>query len=512
MDCQVTIYTRVYNTEPFLPKCLESVINQTYKSFQHVIIDNGCTDGCTEILQRYEKNHPWVKLIRFEKNQRFIDNTKWIDTPYISVLDSDDWWEPDFLERLVSFLQENDLDLAVTGTIQYLQEQGVSQIMRKLEQPVILTQRQFAQNYPPLWTFPSTRWASIQKTSIYKDTVFTGPLNLAYGGDTVSMLQYIKQCSRIGIDHSALYHYRIRPKSVSYQYNPRRFDANIAYYEQIKDFLELHHTLDYEKQEWLKRVHLSSMGATLRLLKDAKVTENEKIAECARIAGHPLTAFALTNNCEERVAWYALMWEIVLGAMAGGALTDGESLRQTLKTLSPHCYNGVTPENGGVFARDPSLCEALRQDDADRLCQLVLELIAQKLYTRQYDLGRLLCGLLPAGSPLLGILDARFYQKYARPCALILQRERLAALEELTGLLLEDKKLYDGERLLNLYLSLAALEEQVPAFLFGKLRLAKLLLSQGQKDRSRAIADELAEMGLDNEDMAALRRELEAGA
>jgi len=39
-----------------------------------------------------------------------------------------------------------------------------------------------------------------------------------------------------------------------------------------------------------------------------------------------------------------------------------------------------------------------------------------------------LCGLLPAGSPLLGILDARFYQKYARPCALILQRERLAAL------------------------------------------------------------------------------------
>lgn len=206
MDCQVTIYTRVYNTEKYLPQCLESVVNQTYRSFRHVIVDNGCTDGCTEILQNYAKHYPWVELIRYEKNRHSIDNTQWIHTPYFCLLDSDGWWEPDYLERLVSFLEENDLDLAVTGTKQYLQEQGVSQIMRKLEQPLIVTQRQFAQNYPRLWTFPSTTWASVQKTSIYKNASRTAPLGLAYGGDTVQMLEYIKQCSRIGIDNSALYH------------------------------------------------------------------------------------------------------------------------------------------------------------------------------------------------------------------------------------------------------------------------------------------------------------------
>lgn len=508
MDCQVTIYTRVYNTEKYLPQCLESVVNQTYRSFRHVIVDNGCTDGCTEILQNYAKHYPWVELIRYEKNQHSIDNTEWIHTPYFCLLDSDDWWEPDYLERLLSFLEENDLDLAVTGTMQYLQEYGVSQTMRKLEQPMIITQRQFAQNYPRLWTFPSTTWASVQKTSIYKMAFRSAPFGLAYGGDTVQMLEYIKQCSRIGIDNSALYHYRIHPKGVSYQYNPRRFDANIAYYEHIKAFLELHHTFDPPKQEWLKLVHLTSMRSTLRLLRDAKIPANDKIAECARIAQHPLTAHALTHDCAERADWYALMWQIAFDTMADKTFSDAESVCRTLSVLAPRCCGGIAQENCGIFAKEAPLRDALRQDDPVRMRQIVLEWIAQKRYTKQYDLGRLLCGLIPGGSPLRGVSDTRFYGKYTRACALILQGEHLAALEEMTGLLLENKKLYDGERFLDIYLSLAALEGQEPAFLFGKLQLARLLLRQGRRAESRAIADELAEMGLENEEFSALCREL----
>lgn len=76
-------------------------------------------------------------------------------------------------------------------------------------------------------------------------------------------------------------------------------------------------------------------------------------------------------------------------------------------------------------------------------------------------------------------------------------------------MLLENEKLYEGERFLNVYLSLAALENKVPAFLFGKLQLAKLLLRAGRREESRAIAEELAEMGLENEEFSALCRELE---
>lgn len=519
MKKKVTIYTQAYNTKQYLEQCITSVLSQTYSDFEYLLVDNGCTDGSFELMRKFAAMDDRIHLIRFEENQyypRLKIMEEHASGEYYATLDSDDWWEPDYLEHLVSFLEENDLDLAVTGTLQYLEETQTSRVMRKLQSPLVLTQQQFAQAYPYLWTFPSTVWASVMKRSIAEK--IRGKLinNIAqmrysYGSDTMEMLYYIMECSRIGIDDSALYHYRIHPKSISRLYNPRRFDANVAYYEQIKGFLELHHTFDDFKQGWLQQVHLKSMDDTLRVLADAKLSEDERIAECARITAHPLTPFVLTNDCPERADWYILMWQIVLRAMDSGALSGSESLRRTLERLAPHCWRSIGPENCGLFAKEPSLLEALVQDDAARMAGIVMEWIAHKRYVKQYDLGGLVCGLLPAGSPLRGIADARFYMKYAPACRLILRGERLAALDWMTSLLLENKKLYDGGRFLEVYLTLAALEEQTPAFLFGKLRQARLLLEQGQREKSRAVADELAGMGLQNEEMDALLRDLEAG-
>ncbi len=513
---KITIYTQAYNTKSYLDQCVSSVLSQTYTDFEYLLLDNGCTDGSSEILEQYAKRDQRIHLIKFEKNQRgqrLTLTNQYATGEYYAVLDSDDWWELDYLERLIGFLERNSLDLAVTGTIQHFETTNTSQVMRQLKQPTILTQHQFAQHYPQFWTFPSTNWATIMKTDIVRAVAAleTHYPKYGYGGDTMIMLEYIKQCARIGIDNTALYHYRIHPKGVSYQYNPRRFDANIAYYEHIRAFLELHRTFDAPKREWLKLVHLCSMRETLRLLRDAQIPEDEKIAECARIAEHPLTANALTNDCAERAQWFDLMWGVTFDAMERGTLCDAESLRRTLKCLAPRCSGGIVPENGGVFSKEKALRDALRRDDAALLGGLILELIAQSRYTKQYDLGRLLCGLLPGTSPLRGIADARFYRKYARACAPVLREDYWTALDEMTSVLLENQKLYDGERFLDVYLSVAALERQEPAFLFGNVRLAQLLLREGQREKSRAIVDELAEMGLENEETAALRRELEAG-
>ncbi len=504
--------TKVYNTRPYLKQCVESVLCQTYSNFEYIIVDNGCTDGSSELLAAYAEQDPRICLIRYAINWSGNSQKELQDHATGSLLarlDSDDWWEPDYLERLITFIEKNNLDLAMTGTINYLEEACCHRILRQLNKPVCLTQSQFAQQYSLYWVFPSTVWGSIMRLDLYLQTDFSVVGYYPYGSDTMMMIEYIKQCSRIGIDNSALYHYRIHPKSVSYQYTPRRFDANIAYYEQIKGFLELHHTFDHPKQEWLKRVHLASMLATLQLLSNAKVPGDEKVAECARIAAHPLTVTALTNNCDERKQWYALMRGIVFYELSANTLSDAESLRTVLKTLSPHCYGAVQPENLGLFAREPSLRDALQKDDQSQLAEFIMNLIAEKRYIKQHDLGKMLCGLIPSGSPLSGISDARFFREYAQACMLMLQGNYSAALDQMTGVLFEKKKLYGGEQLLNLYLSLAALENHAPAFLFGKLRLAQLYLRQNRLKECRTAIDELAEMGLDNSELADLRQQLE---
>lgn len=49
----VTIFTQVYNTAPYIRQCVESVLEQSFSDFEYVLIDNGCTDGCKEILKEY---------------------------------------------------------------------------------------------------------------------------------------------------------------------------------------------------------------------------------------------------------------------------------------------------------------------------------------------------------------------------------------------------------------------------------------------------------------------------
>ena len=65
----VTIYTLVYNTKPFLTRCVESVLNQTFTEFEYILIDNGSTDGCKELLEEYAAHDGRIRLIRFEENR-----------------------------------------------------------------------------------------------------------------------------------------------------------------------------------------------------------------------------------------------------------------------------------------------------------------------------------------------------------------------------------------------------------------------------------------------------------
>ena len=147
----ISIYTQVYNTKQFLPQCIESVLSQTYQDFEYILIDNGSTDGCKEILEEYARQDSRIRLICFEENRVA---PIWMEIAqnsgtgrYLTVLDSDDWWEPNYLESLIGFLEKNNLDLAVTGAANYFQEAQRSQVMRQLDEPVVFNRRQFARQY-----------------------------------------------------------------------------------------------------------------------------------------------------------------------------------------------------------------------------------------------------------------------------------------------------------------------------------------------------------------------------
>lgn len=104
----VTIITVVYNGEKYLGQTIESVINQTYKNIEYIIIDGGSTDGTLEIIKKYEKDISyWVS----EPDKGLYDAmNKGIGIAkgeLIGMLNSDDWYELEAIEIMVEAYKNN---------------------------------------------------------------------------------------------------------------------------------------------------------------------------------------------------------------------------------------------------------------------------------------------------------------------------------------------------------------------------------------------------------------------
>jgi len=133
---KVTVLMSVYNGEKYLREAIESILNQTFKDFEFLIINDGSTDRTAEILQSYDD--PRIKIINNEKNigltKSLNKGLKMARGEYIARMDADDISMPERLEKEVDFL-ETHRDYAVVGTfVKILNEH--SGVIRLLDRPV----------------------------------------------------------------------------------------------------------------------------------------------------------------------------------------------------------------------------------------------------------------------------------------------------------------------------------------------------------------------------------------
>ena len=101
---KISIIIPVYNTEKYLKKCLDSIINQTLKSLEIICIDDCSTDNCLHILKEYQLKDNRIKIIEQKENkgQGVARNLglNIAEGEYIMFLDPDDWLELNALEIL----------------------------------------------------------------------------------------------------------------------------------------------------------------------------------------------------------------------------------------------------------------------------------------------------------------------------------------------------------------------------------------------------------------------------
>lgn len=133
----ISVIIPVYNVEPYLRKCLDSVVNQTYKELEIFIIDDGSTDGSGAICDEYVKADKRIRVFHTENRGLSCARNLGLDEvkgEWIGFVDSDDWIEPDMYEVLLTRAKETGADVVECSFIRLYPEKT---IVRQKEELII---------------------------------------------------------------------------------------------------------------------------------------------------------------------------------------------------------------------------------------------------------------------------------------------------------------------------------------------------------------------------------------
>ncbi len=124
----ISVIIPVYNVEKYIRRCVKSVLNQTYKEIEIILVDDGSTDNSGKICDELEKEDLRIKTIHIKNSGAAKARNVGLDKAkgeYISFIDSDDWILPTFLERLLHECVENNADISKCEVIDVKSEQDI---------------------------------------------------------------------------------------------------------------------------------------------------------------------------------------------------------------------------------------------------------------------------------------------------------------------------------------------------------------------------------------------------
>ncbi len=241
---QISVIVPVYNVGKLVKRCLDSLINQSVKDLEIIIVNDGSTDNSEDYLCPYFDD-PRIKYIKNEIN-RGLGNARNVGISssqgeFISFVDSDDWIDLDLYKVMLENAVSTNSDIIICG-IQNEYENCISSKERysyifpneiSKEKAISLLSRSEANNYmisPVVWN------------KIYKRTLLTENnvtfLENSYWEDNLFSFQIFTKTNKISIVPHICYHYYQREQSITNTFSKKHIDDLIIAYKMLKSFLK----------------------------------------------------------------------------------------------------------------------------------------------------------------------------------------------------------------------------------------------------------------------------------
>lgn len=272
---KVSVIIPVYNVEKYLRRCLDSVVNQTYKDIEVILVNDGSPDNSKEICEEYVAKYSNIQLIN-QKNAGLgaARNTglQYITGNAVTFVDSDDWLELDAIEHYVASMKKSDADIVVTQMIrkkEYFSNEGTNGTTIKEE---VLNQEQFAKKYFKIDgnNIEYYACAKLYKREIAREVKY--PVGL-FAEDVPAAFGYIIRSQKIFYSTKVTYNYFFNDNSLTAKFTDKDFDL-----EKIWD-LVVEEAKVYGNEDYILYAKVNRYRIDFNLLCRIALSENKSDIE-----------------------------------------------------------------------------------------------------------------------------------------------------------------------------------------------------------------------------------------
>lgn len=211
----VSVIVPVYKVEPYLCKCVDSILAQTYQNLEIILVDDGSPDACGAICDEYAKQDSRITVIHKPNGGLSDARNAGLDVmtgKYVAFVDSDDWIMPRMYETLLQMLKQFQADIAFGAVADDLEQDGkvtTVKVSNYGDEPFSESAAEAMRRYfHGSWA----AWDKLYKADLFRDIRYpVGEIN----EDEAIVLQLLSKCTRVCYTNEVFYHYMRRPSSGS---------------------------------------------------------------------------------------------------------------------------------------------------------------------------------------------------------------------------------------------------------------------------------------------------------
>ncbi len=245
---QLSIIVPVYNAEKYLKKCIDSILNQTYRDFELILVNDGSKDNSASIIDDYKNKHPEVVVIHKENGGPTTarrEGIKCAKGEYVLFVDSDDWLEDSMCETMLNNAKLYGADAVICDMLREEKTRVVTMV-NVLEEGVYDKAASKGKIYPVMLfdysvdgpaTNPSLCNKMI-KREILEKILKAVDGNIAYGEDALCSYPALLDAETICVIRKPFYHYRYNNESVTNVYDEKLLDKFLLLHDELKKHFE----------------------------------------------------------------------------------------------------------------------------------------------------------------------------------------------------------------------------------------------------------------------------------